>query len=219
MTSAQVEPPARRDEPRILLDGAPVNLPPGRRSLSGIRCCLETLAMEQQRVLSSFFVDGKPAHPPGPRGTIEPFGIVEGKTIDLVQMPLELIVAAREQADQAQESVHSVVTLVLINEGQVAREFWWNLAVELKRPLLTLCLLPTTAFGKHQDSAFWIQLHKWQFEHLGIILKDVDEACWSEDSRVLSHALEHRVLPWLHGLQTSLELCYETLLAGLRAAT
>ncbi|MEY2428507.1 MAG: hypothetical protein QOJ40_1392 [Verrucomicrobiota bacterium] len=218
MISEILESPVGREEPHILLDGAEVNLPPGRRSLSGIRCYLETLAMKRQRVLFSFFVDGKPASPPGPGDSAGPFGIVEGKTIDLDHMPLQLIMAAREQANQAQESVHSVATLVLINEGQVAREFWWNLAVELKRPLMTLCLLPNATFGEDHGGGFWIQLHKWQFEHLGTILKDVDEACWSEDSRVLSHALEHRVLPWLHGLQASLELCYETLLAGSRAA-
>ena len=138
--------------------------------------------------------------------------------MDLDHMPLHLIRAARDQAAHAQASVHSAVMFVLINEGQVAREFWWNLALELKQPLLTLCLLPDTTFDDGQAGASWTQLHKWQLEQLAMILKDVDEACWSEDSRVLSHALEHRALPWLHDLQASLELAYETLLAGSPAA-
>jgi hypothetical protein len=185
--------------------------------LSGIRCYLETVALERQRVLCAFSVDGKPSHPGGANGTVEHFGLVEGHTIDLDQIPLHLIIGAREQAAHAKSRVHSVVTLILVNDGHAARELWWDLAVELKRPLVTLCLLPDTTFGDWQGNAFWTQLHKWQFEHLAVILKDVDEACWSEDSRVLSHVLEHRVLPWLNGLQASLDLSYETLLAGLRA--
>ena len=217
MHSEILNPPVAQKAPYILLDGEPVNIPPGRRSLSGIRCYLETLAMEQQRVLCSFSVDGKPNHPHASRGNVEPFAHVEGQSIDLDQMPLHLIMAARAQAAHAQASIHSLVTSVLINEGQVAREFWWNLVAELKQPLVTLCLLPDGTFDDGQGGASWIRLHRWQLEQLAMVLKDVDEACWAEDSRVLSHALEHRVLPWLEDLRASLELSYETLLAGSHA--
>ena len=124
-----------------------------------------------------------------------------------------------ELAEQSQSAEGLIDELKSVyNEGQVGRESWWNLAVELKQPLLTLCLLPDITFEDGQAGASGTQLHKWQLEQLGMILKDVDEACWSEDSRVLSHALEHRVLPWLHGLQVFLDLSYETALAGERAA-
>jgi hypothetical protein len=218
MLSEVLESPVVRDEPCILLDGEPVQLPPGRRSLNGIRSYLETLAMGRQRVLRSFSVDGKDNHPSRSSETDESFARVEGRTMDLDHMPLHLIRAARDQAAHAQASVHSAVMFVLINEGQVAREFWWNLALELKQPLLTLCLLPDSTFDDGPSRSSLTQLRKWQLEQLSMILKDVDAACWSEDLRVLSHALDHRVVPWLEDLQASLELCYETLLAGSRMA-
>jgi hypothetical protein len=84
--------------------------------------------------------------------------------------------------------------------------------------LLTLCLLPVATWDQRQGGASLTQLHKWQLEQLAMILRDVDEACWSEDPGVLSHAIEQRVLPWLYDLQASLELSYETLLAGSPAA-
>ena len=218
MLTQTLESPVVPEDPRILLDGEPIKLPPGRRSLSGIRSYLETLAMERQRVLRSFSVDGKAHDHNGSSGSRESFARVEGRTMDLDQMPLHLIAAARDQAAHAQASVHSAVMFVLINEGQVAREFWWNLALELKQPLLTLCLLPDTTFDDGPSRASLTQLRKWQLEQLAMILKDVDAACWSEDLRVLSHALDHRVVPWLEDLQASLELCYETMLAGSRVA-
>ena len=58
-----------------------------------------------------------------------------------------------------------------------------------------------------------MQLRKWQLQQLAAILIEVDEASWSEDSAALSNALEYRVLPWLHGLGTSLELWHDTLSA------
>ena len=83
---------------------------------------------------------------------------------------------------------------------------------------LTLNLVPDSACGGAAGGASISQLRKWQLEQLAMILKDVDAACWSEDLGMLSHALDHRVVPWLEDLQASLELCYETLLAGSRVA-
>ena len=45
----------------ITLDGLLVRLPSGRCSLNAIRCHLETLALEKQRILCSLSVDGEPA--------------------------------------------------------------------------------------------------------------------------------------------------------------
>src|ERR1700694_261750 len=45
-------------ELEVMLDGKPVVLPAQRRSLAAIRSYLETLALEQQRILFSLRVDG-----------------------------------------------------------------------------------------------------------------------------------------------------------------
>jgi len=41
-----------------MLDGLPVGLPSGHRSVNAIRCHLETLALERHRILYSLSVDG-----------------------------------------------------------------------------------------------------------------------------------------------------------------
>ena len=45
----------------VMLDGQPVGLPPQRRSLTAIRFYLESLALEQQRIIWLFSVDGDAA--------------------------------------------------------------------------------------------------------------------------------------------------------------
>jgi hypothetical protein len=71
--------------------------------------------------------------------------------------------------------------------------------------------MPESAYGSNSAGANLVQLRNWQLQQLAAILKDVDDACWSDDSAALSNALEYRVLPWLQGLESSLELWHETL--------
>ncbi len=203
---------------QVWLDGRLVSLPSDRRSLTAIRSYLDMLALERQRILYYLSVDGERASFAELPQRQTPFARVEGETLDLDQMPLQLIRMALEQTRQARDRVHSSVVLVLINEGCVAREFWWKLAAELKEPLLTLSLLPETLCGPNPGYASLIQLRKWQLQQLGGVLKSVDEACWSEDPQVLSNALENQALTWLDNLLDQLKLWHETLRAGACAA-
>ena len=199
---------------QVLLDGQPVILPAQRRSLASIRSYLEILAMEQQRVLFSFRVDGARVNLAAMLPTQKAFAKVEAETIDLAQVPLQLVKTAMVQSAEAREQVVAAITLVLINEPGWAREHWWNLLRVLKQPFLTLSLMPESAYGSNAAGASLMQLRNWQLQQLAAILKDVDAACWSEDSASLSNALEYRVLPWLHGMESSLELWHETISAG-----
>jgi hypothetical protein len=142
---------------------------------------------------------------------------VEGKTVSLDRMPLQLIETAMHQVSDAREQVHSAVVNVLINDGVMAREFWWALTKDLKAPLLTLSLVPESVCGPANGCASLHQLRKWQLQQLASLIKRVDEACWSEDTNILSDALENNVLPWLDSLQQSLDLWHETVAAGVRA--
>lgn len=200
----------------VLLDGLPVTVPPDRRSLGAIRSYLDTLALEQQRILCAFSVDGEPSPPQQPLVCSRRFNRVEGETVDLEQLPLLLVRTAMQQADAAKSRAHTAVTLVLINDGRVAREFWWELARILQTPLLTLSLLPEHIWGTPGEYASFTQLRKWQLQQLAAVLREMDESCWSEDTRVLSNALENRLLPWLSGLNDALLLWNETLLAASR---
>jgi len=107
---------------------------------------------------------------------------------------------------------------VMINEGEIARELWWELASKLNEPLLTLSLLPDDVYQPVSGCASLRQLRKWQLQQLAVIMKDVDAACWTTPA-ALSNALENRVLPWLDNLQRTIFLWHQTVMTGLRLQT
>jgi hypothetical protein len=196
----------------VTLDGAPLEVPANRRSINGIRSYMEMLALEKQRILCSFTVNGTTENI-APEGG---FCRVQAETIALDEMPLQILKTAFQQVEHAREKVQSVLTLVLINEADVARELWWGLVKELKDPILTLSLLPDNLCGPADGRASLTQLRKWQLEQVASIVRDVDQACGSDDPIVLSNALETRVLPWLQRLAELIGLWHETVLAGTR---
>lgn len=202
----------------VILDGKPVSVPPLRCSLAAIRSYLERMALEQQRILCAFSVDGRSLGIAESLQQVEPFARVEARTIDLAHVPLQLLHTARLQTIQARERIAAAIATVLINNSRQAREHWWNLGRDLKQPLLTLSLMPSTPNTPANGSASMMQLRKWQLQQLATILKEVDETCWSADPLALSNALENRVLPWLDGLSATLDLWYETLSAGRPAS-
>ena len=178
--------------------------------------CLETLALERQRILCSLNVDGEPVNLALPWLNKRICCRVEAGTVALEETPLLLLKKAYQQTEHARECVETALTLVLINNGRVAREVWWNLALALKEPVITLSLLPENACEPFDNRASLTQLRKWQLEQIAAIIRDVDEACHSEDTIPLSNALENRVLPWLQSLSELISLWHETVLAGSR---
>jgi hypothetical protein len=205
-------------EIEVRLDGSAVEIPPERRSFSAIRSYLESLALQQQRILCSLCVDGEPVNLTQPRMTSKPFARVDGETMSLNEVPVQLIKAALQQTAAARAKVQSAVAQVLINDTGRARELWWNIATALKEPLLTLSLLPDTIGRPAEDSASVRQLRQWQLQQLGAVIQDVDDACGTDDTTLLSDALEKRALPWLNKLQDSLSLWLETILSDSSAA-
>lgn len=202
-------------EIETVLDGLPVKLPSGRRSLNGIRCYLETLALEKQRILCSLSVDGESVNLSLPFIPQKTFSRIEAGTIALKETPILILKRALQQAEYARECVETAITLVLINDVYVARELWWNLARRLKEPVLTLSLLPD-ACEQAEGRASLTQLRKWQLEQVAAIIKDVDRICCSKDTIPLSNALENRVLPWLQELSGIINLWHDTMMAGFR---
>jgi len=215
MLSDTLESSSVREDLQVLLDGCPVDIPYGHRSLPAIRSYLESLALQQQRVLYSFSVDGAPGVPRQEVCRRSALCRIEAQTLDLDEMPVRLLDMAAQQVTHAESRLQSAISLVLINEGSVAREFWWDLARDLKQPLLTLALLPDATTGRGYAGASVSQLRKWQLQQLGEILMDVDEACRSRDPMFLAAALETRVVPWLSNLKSTLDLLKETVLCGL----
>jgi hypothetical protein len=194
----------------VKLDGVSVEIPPERRSFSGIRSFLETLALQHQRILCALNVDGESINLTHPRTIRREFTQVEAETMSLNEVPVQLIKAAHQQTTALRARVQTAVELVLINNLQQAREVWWNLAPTMKEPLLTLSLLPDHICGPANGRASLTQLRKWQLEQLGSIIQDIDDASASDNTTLLSDALEKRALPWLDHLLESLNLWQET---------
>ncbi len=201
-------------EIEVKLDGLTVDVPPERRSFTGIRSYLESLALQQQRILCALNVDGEPVNLTQPRKISKAFAHVEGETMSLNEVPAQLVKAAMQQAVNVRSRVQTTVELVLINTIRPARELWWNLSTSLKEPLLTLSLVPESACGAQNGKDSLAQLRKWQLQQLGRIMQEVDEACRTDDVSQLSDVLEKRAIPWLDSLIESLGLWQETLALG-----
>jgi len=200
----------------IVLDGNPVALPARRNSLNAICCYLETLALEQQRVLCALTVDGHPANLALPLARRGRFSRVEAESVAIDESFVLVLHTAKQQAQRATEAIESAVTLVLINPRSVAREIWWTLARQLKEPVVTLSLLPDHLCRQANGSAPLKQLRKWQLEQIAIIIREVEETSRTGDAIQLSDALENRVLPWVQNLLGLINLWHETVAAGVR---
>jgi hypothetical protein len=203
-------------EVEILLDGIPVEMPANLCSPNGIRHWLETLALEQQRVLCALIVDGRSADLLEPLNFPKSFSRVEAETVGLDETAVLVLKTAACQVEQARASVEKGLTLVLINGSAVSRELWWELARQLKEPVLTLSLLPENGGVPLYGSVSLTQLRKWQLEQIAVIIRDVDEASELGNTIHLSNALENRVLPWLEKLYELVLLWHETVLAASR---
>ncbi len=195
----------------VVLDGKRLHLPTDRRSLVAIRSYLETIALEQQRFLCAFRVDGRPIRPGENLSRRDGFSRIEGKTIDLAHLPLQMIRTARHQVARIRAQVNAAIPLVLVNAPGPGREHWWKLARDLKQPLLTLSLMTPSTSTTPNGTASLVQLRRWQLQQLAALIREVDESCWSENPIDLSNALEKRVVPWLDALRATLDLWQETL--------
>ena len=203
----------------VTLDGQIIEMPPAINTLSAIRAYWERIALERQRVLMSIRVDGfsaAKARRTGENGSS--FRHVDAETSELTGRASQILGTVLEQIEDARKVTESAITNVLINEGPVAREIWWELVPKLKQPLMVLSMMPEETGWQIEGCASLRQTRKWQLEQLGVILKSVDEACWLPETMALSNALENRVLPWLRGLEYVTQLWYQTMLAGDRIA-
>jgi hypothetical protein len=200
----------------VIFDGKTISIPSECNSLGAIRPYLERLALAQDRVLSQCLVDGRPANSSSLGWANSSFHSIAAKTSQLNDLASEVLRTALQQTTEARALAETAVTLVLINEAPLSRELWCKLAARLKEPLLTLGLLPESHYRPPDGCVPFQQLRRWQIEHYVQIIEQVNEACALGEMCGLSNALEQRALPWLHKLQDTIELWYETALAGVR---
>jgi hypothetical protein len=210
------DPTGAKGEAEIFLDGLPVELPWERHSLSAVRSYLESLSLEKQCVLCSLAVDGQTVNLGLPLTGVETFSRIDAESVALDDSEVLLLKTALQQTGHARECVETALTLVLINSSSVARELWWNIALLLKGPILTLSLLPDHLGGQANGVASFKKIRKWQLEQVATIIREVDRACKTNNTFLISDTLEKRVLPWLCKMDDLLSLWHETALAGSR---
>lgn len=202
----------------VTLDGLSIALGTDHCSLTGIRTHLEMLALEQQRILCSFAIDGQPINLGQTLEQPQKFSRIEAETIALDEIPLQILRTALDQTVRLGDRTESALALICINNASAAREIWWQIARDLKEPLLTLSLLPDGICGPANGRASLTQLRKWQLQQLASLIREVNEACQADDTTGLIQALEKRLLPWLQSLRQSIGLWHETVAAGSRFA-
>jgi hypothetical protein len=173
----------------VTLDHELVVLPAGRHSLDAIHAYLETLALAEQRVQAVFAVNSHAVNLARPLVHREAVSCINAETILLEELPLLLLTTAGQQADHAHEAVETALILVLINQPATARELWWQLACQLKEPVLTLSLMPEDLCQNCCGTTFY-RLRQWQLEQIATIVCQVDGTCDSKDNIKLSDALE-----------------------------
>jgi hypothetical protein len=200
----------------VFLDGQLVRLPAERLSLSAISTYLERLALEQDRILCGLTVNGRPAKMNYPHRVNFTGAKIEGQTVGLNDMPTRMLDTALLETAKIRSSVAAAVTQVLINDSSAAREIWWQLARQLKEPLLTLSLLPENLYQPAAGCASLRQIRQWQLQQLASLIGAVDEASYASETDALSNAIECRVLPWLDSLYQTILLWRETVRAGVR---
>jgi hypothetical protein len=201
----------------ISLDGRPVTLPMDKSApLNFVRCHIEALALTRHRVLSRFSVDGLVCNLAFPLPAKKSFSRIEAVSIPLEEGQLLVLKTAWQQTHWLHENVEKMLTWVLINEISVARSLWWDLAWQLKEPVLTLSLLPENLCDASNPGASFMQLRKWQLEQVGAIIQEVNQVCNGPETIPLSDTLENRVLPWLDKLADLIQLWHETVLAAAR---
>src|SRR5262245_32640230 len=111
----------------VTLDGQSVTISPDRKSLGAIRFYLETLAMEQQRVLSSFKIDGRAVTSMRLEADFTSFRHIDAETTELGNRPSQILSTALLQIANARNLIETAVTQVLINDAVLSREIWWDL--------------------------------------------------------------------------------------------
>lgn len=198
---------------QVTLDGETVKLPSASGSLNSVRCLLETLALEKQRLLFTLVVDGVPASLSPPPGDQTGFLRVDAESIPLGELPLLLLTSAQQQAERIRADLEKALTLVLINDQSTAREIWWDLARQLKEPILTLSLMPESVC-KLCSTVSFARLRQWQLQQIAVIVREVNATCETGDSIGLSDALERRVLPWLQKLSDLIQLWLQAVSAS-----
>lgn len=203
-------------ESEIFLDGIPVELPSGCRLLSTVRAYLETLSLQKQCVLCALTVDGLALNLGMPLPNLDKFTRVEAESVALEDSECLLLKIALQQIEHVRESVETTMTLVLINNGNVARELCWNLSLQLRGPILTLGLLPDHTCLPSSGCASFRKIRRWQLEQVANIIREVDRACRTGDTLLISDVLEKRVQSWLARLEDLVSLCLETTEAAER---
>lgn len=198
---------AAQAQTKVVLDGRVVNIPAQHRtSATAVRDYLESLAMHQERVLSSLTIDGTLVDLRSKRIDISAFSEVHAESNSFFEMGRELIARSRKQIGDLIGFVESISMQIVINDWQKIESAWSHWIAEFKSPLIAikfakdLCghridelMIGETSFGVHN-------------REFGSLLHRLEEIFTEKNPVGLSDFLDRSYLPWLRGLANYMDL-------------
>src|SRR5437016_6135113 len=117
-----LSPPIRIE---VIMDGKPLELPEHiKRSLTAIRCYLESLALQHGRVVSFITVDGIIINTIEDSLQIKGMQCVKADTVGFDELTRQLISTACDRLKDLHVTVESAITQILINDWPEVQTLW-----------------------------------------------------------------------------------------------
>ncbi|HEY1171411.1 MAG TPA: hypothetical protein VGH19_08595 [Verrucomicrobiae bacterium] len=190
---------------QVTLDGEVVALPvEERKSLRSIKCALEGMALQRERVLISMVVDGVPVSLQSTLKEKIDFRFVAGRTVSIDFLGLELLVAARRQVLDLIDRSRLNALQVLINPPTISRKLWQEMQPDLREPLLTLSFMPEIGLASVEGLPVMAPSLTALAEDLLALSRRMELLiCEEQDVYVLSEGFE-LIVCWLENLQEAI---------------
>jgi hypothetical protein len=169
--------------------------------------CLGTLQAILEHLKHLALSPGPVSAPPPDSGSNPPATTpVPAQAPGAAEISLELTRTVRAQLAVLERRLDTLQLLVLINEWPMAQRLWWDLAFDLKLPLLQLSFLREISRPRLDQIRLDAQSMADVLDRIGLLYAEVEFILIQRTDLVeLSNVLEYRFGPELHKLSRFLE--------------
>ncbi|MFA6544195.1 MAG: hypothetical protein WCS99_07200 [Limisphaerales bacterium] len=186
---------------RVYMDGQPVSLPEGVRSLSGIRAFLTGEALRRKRMLCGLSLDGWPVDTSTTMAPGLSARVIASRTMRFNELPVHLIQLAREQTFNLRRRLEQTGLRMAINSAGPARQLWWDMVPELHELVVTLSLVSRVQGGGEESPSA---------RALGVMLGRMEEELAQPHEGVeISELVEDELRRWIEAVELELSPVHE----------